>query len=229
MGGTPSRARASRRAIFLTAAVVLAAVFPPAAADAHRAGTSPEFFGVNGAYLRDFVQPQKAASLEGLAASMEDQGVNWTRLTFDQAIDNRTRNSFNWYAPDTMVAALARLGVRGAGAFIRTASWAADPATWDACGPRSAPHDLDGWSGWVAAATRRFGRNGTFWAQHPELPYLPITRWEIGNEVNSKIFWCPGTNPEQYAAVYSASRAAITQVDPQAEVMVAGLAPRFGW
>jgi hypothetical protein len=183
---------------------------------------------VNGAYLRAFVKPEMASSLEGLATSMEAQGVDWARLTFDQPIDNRTRNGFNWYAPDTMVAALARHGVRGAAAFIRTAAWAADPAIWSTCGSRSAPHDLDGWSGWVAAATRRFGRNGTFWAQHPELPYLPIKRWEIGNEVNSKIFWCPGANPEQYAAVYSASQDAITKVDPQAEVMVAGLAPRFG-
>jgi hypothetical protein len=218
-----------KAAVLVTAVLVLAVAAKPASAEAHAPGTSPEFFGVNGAYLRDFVRAEKAATLEGLAASMEAQGIDWARLTFDQAVDERTRGSFNWYAPDTMVAALARHGVRGAGAFIGTAAWAAEPEEWQTCGARSRPYDIGGWSEWVAAAARRYGTNGTFWAQHPQLPYLPIKRWEIGNEVNSKIFWCPGANPEQYASVYSASHTAITQVDPQAEVMVAGLAPRFGW
>jgi hypothetical protein len=227
MGGASSTLRTCLIGMLLAVTLTLAIGSRPATADAHTPGTSPEFFGVNGAYLRDFVQPQKAATLDGLAASMDAQGIDWTRLTFDHAVEERTRGNFNWYAPDTMVAALARHGVRGAGAFIQTAAHATDPAAWSTCGVRGAPFDLEAWSGWVAAATRRFGRGGSFWAQHPELRYLPIKRWEIGNEVNSKIFWCPGANPEQYASVYSASLDAITEVDPDAEVMVAGLAPHF--
>jgi hypothetical protein len=228
-GGARTTFRACQAVLLLTVALVLAMGSRPATAAAYTPGTTPEFFGVNGAYLRDYVQPAKAATLEALAASMDAQGIDWTRITFDQSIDERTRNSFNWYAPDVMVAALARHGVRGAVSFVGTASWAADPASWGACGSRARPYDIVGWSDWVAAAARRYGTNGTFWAQRPELPRLPIKRWEIGNEVNSAIFWCPGANPEQYASVYSSSHTAITQVDPQAEVMVAGLAPRFGW
>jgi hypothetical protein len=229
LGGARNKLRGCQAVILMTVALVVATGANPATTDAHTPGTTPEFFGVNGAFLRDYVQPAKATTLEGLAASMEAEGIDWARLTFDQAVDERTRGNFNWYAPDAMVTALARHGVRGAGSFIGTAYWAADPALNGAYGARAWPYDIEGWSEWVAAAARRFGTNGTFWAQHPELPYLPIKRWEIGNEVNSGIFWRPAANPEQYAAVYSASQAAITGVDPQAEVMVAGLAPRFGW
>lgn len=211
----------------LASAIVTLLLASPAGA--HAPGTSPDFFGINGAYLRDFVNPDQAATLEGLAASMGEQGISWARITFDQAVDEPYPGYFNWYAEDRMVSALARHGVRGAASFVGTAYWASDPRHVPECGPMAAPKDLAGWSEWVAAAARRYGENGTFWRAHPELPELPIRIWEIGNEVNSKIFWCPGANPERYAAVYSASADAIRAVDPSAKVIVAGLAPRFGW
>jgi hypothetical protein len=213
------------------AALLLAALIIPAQAGARapRAPrTSPDFFGVNGAMLRNFVSPDRAGALEGLAASMGQQGISWMRLTFDQAVEERQKGNFNWYTPDTMIAALARHGVSGAAVFVGTAGWAADPAQGGKCSWRAAPFDLAGWTDWVAAAARRYGSNGTFWAAHPELPKLPIQRWEIGNEVNSSQFWCPAANPEQYAKVYSASANSIRTVDPAAKVIVAGLAPRFG-
>lgn len=200
----------------------------PASASAYAPGTSPGFFGVNGAMLRAFVGQDHAASLDGLATSMGQQGISWARLTFDQATEERQRGTFNWYVPDTMVAALARHGVRGEASFVGTAPWAADPSSVGRCPWGMAyPADIGGWSDWVAAAARRYGPNGTFWDAHPELPRLPIQTWEIGNEVNSAQFWCPAANPEQYARVYSASADAIQSVDPGGRVIVAGLAPRF--
>jgi hypothetical protein len=217
-----------RRACLAAALVSsFGALVLPASASAYAPGTSSDFFGVNGTVLRNFVSPDKAASLDGLATSMGQQGISWARLVFDQANDERQRGIFNWYTDDTMVAALARHGVRGAPVFVGTAGWAADPALGGRCSWRASPYDLPGWSDWVAAAARRYGSNGTFWTAHPELPKLPIRTWEIGNEVNSAQFWCPGANPEQYAKVYSASANAINSADPSAEVIVAGLAPRF--
>jgi hypothetical protein len=210
-------------------AVLTATLAVTPSANAYDPGTSADFFGVNGAVLRNFVNPDKAATLEGLATSMGGQGISWTRITFDQAVDEKEKGVFNWYAEDQMVAALARHGVRGAASFVGTATWAADPAMYGTCPwGRAYPHDLDGWTTWVAAAARRYGSTGGFWILHPELPKLPIRTWEIGNEVNSAAFWCPGANPEQYAQVYSASSDAIKAVDPTAKVIVAGLAARFG-
>src|SRR3954451_20543055 len=214
-------------AVVSVAAVAVLAL--PSPASGSTPGTSPSFFGVNAAYLRDYVAPDKAATLDGLATSMGQQGISWARLTFDQSVEERTKGTFNWYVPDTMIAALARHGVRGAASFMGTAGWDADPSVASACGSRAAPYDLAGWSSWVRAAARRYGPNGTFWSQHPALPSLPIQTWEVGNEVNSGVYWCPGANPEQYAQVYSASAGAVGAVDPSGQVIVGGLAPRFGW
>jgi List-Bact-rpt repeat protein len=213
----------------LIASGALAALVLASPASAYSPGTSPDFFGVNGAFLRNFVSSDKAASLDGLATSMGQQGIAWTRLTFDQSVEERTKGTFNWHVPDTMIAALARHGVRGLGSFVGTASWAADSSSVANCGSRAAPADLNGWSQWVSAAAKRYGSNGTFWTAHPELPKLPIRTWEIGNEVNSGIYWCPAANPEQYAAVYGASATAIKSADSGSQTIVAGLAPRFGW
>jgi len=219
----------AHRTGLLAGFVLFATALLPAPASAYAPAASPDFFGVNGAMLRNFVDPDKAATLDALATSMREQDISWTRLTFDQAIDEPQKGNFNWYAPDAMVAALARHGVRGAASFVGTAPYTADPnAVWICPYARAYPADLSAWSGWVTASVRRYGENGTFWRAHPELPKLPIRTWEIGNEVNSELFWCPGANPEQYAAVYSSSASAIKAVDPSAQVIVGGLAPRFG-
>jgi hypothetical protein len=198
-------------------------------ASAYEPGTSQDFFGVNAAFLRDFTWPDKRDRLEGLATSMGRQGISWARLTFDQSVEERQRGTFYWYVPDTMIAALARHGVRGAASFVGTATWEADQADLGRCGSLAAPKNRTGWTDWVTAAARRYGPGGSFWAAHPELPNLPIRTWEIGNEVNSGVFWCPAANPEQYADIYGASARAINGVDSTARVMVAGLAPRFGY
>jgi hypothetical protein len=221
------RDRTRRRAFGVIAAV--AVMLPLAStANAHAPGTSADFFGVNGGYLRPLTLPDRAARLDAVTASMGRQGISWARLVFDQSVEERQRNSFDWYVPDTMIAALARHGVRGAAAFVGTAAWADDPFLLLSCGNRAYPHDVAGWADWVAAAARRYGPSGTFWRAHPALPELPIRTWEIGNEPNLKIFWCPKANPEQYAYVYTASVDAIAAVDPDAQVIVGGLAPNFG-
>jgi hypothetical protein len=202
------------------------------AASAHTPGTSPDFFGVNAAYLRQLSFPDRpdlVSRMDAVAASMGRAGISWARLTFDQSVEERRRGVFDWTVPDMMVAALARHGVRGEAMFVGTAPWADAPSLLDLnrCGTRAWPYDIPAWADWVAAAARRYGANGSFWAAHPELPQLPIRTWEIGNEVNLAIFWCPKANPERYAEVYSASANAIAAVDPGAKVIVGGLAPNF--
>src|SRR5690349_8890007 len=91
---------------------------PQASASAYAPATSPGVFGVNGGMLRAFVDPDKAATLEALATSMGQEGISWSRLTFDQSMEEPQPGSFNWYTPDTIIAALARHGVRGAAVFV---------------------------------------------------------------------------------------------------------------
>ena len=81
----------------------------------------------------------------------------------------------------------------------------------------------------VTSFAQQYGRGGTFWAQHPELPYLPVVSYEIGNEPDitptapadeTSLHYA---DPAGYAQVYEAARTALHQVDPAAQAVVGGM------
>jgi hypothetical protein len=85
----------------------------------------------------------------------------------------------------------------------------------------------------ITAFARRYGPNGTFWATHPQLPYLPVQSFEIGNEPNlptkwvvdtAHLHWDAPAGPAAYAEVYNAARSALHAVDPTGVAVVGGLA-----
>ncbi len=81
---------------------------------------------------------------------------------------------------------------------------------------------------YVTAFAQRYGPGGTFWSQNPQLPYLPVLSYEIGNEPNIPLQWIADdtnlhwTDPSAYAQVYEAARAALHQVDPTGVAAVVG-------
>jgi hypothetical protein len=194
----------------------------------NQAQSSAEFFGANAPLLRDYAGPDRAGALDALSCGMSAEGIRWARIVFDQLVEQRSPGAIDWTIPDRVVGTLARHGVRTQALFVGTAAWAADPSVAPVCRSRSYPADVAAWSHFVGAAVERYGRDGAFWREHPEIQPLPIVTWEIGNEENLRLFWCPAANPEQYAAVYRASRAAALAADPKALVAVGGLAPTFG-
>jgi hypothetical protein len=74
------------------------------------------------------------------------------------------------------------------------------------------------------AFTQRYGRNGSFWSAQPSLPYKPVTTYEVWNEENEQGAWLPQPDPSAFASLYSDARYWIVQVDPQATVLIGGLA-----
>ncbi|MGN6869070.1 MAG: hypothetical protein ACTHMY_11785 [Solirubrobacteraceae bacterium] len=97
--------------------------------------------------------------------------------------------------------------------------------------PRSqgAAADATTMAAFVTSFAQRYGRGGTFWAQHPELPYLPVVSYEIGNEPDitptapadqTSLHYA---NPADYALVYETTRDALHQVDPSAQAVVGGM------
>jgi hypothetical protein len=97
--------------------------------------------------------------------------------------------------------------------------------------PRSqgAEADASAMAAFVTSFAQRFGPGGTFWAQHPELPYLPVESYEIGNEPDitptdpadeTSLHYA---DPADYAEVYEAARTALHQVDPSAQAVVGGM------
>ena len=77
----------------------------------------------------------------------------------------------------------------------------------------------------MRALAERYGPGGSFWSAHPDLPYDPVTTYEVWNEPNLATFWCPRPDPAAYARIYLAAHQAIHAADPEATVLLGGLAP----
>src|SRR5262249_41102751 len=71
----------------------------------------------------------------------------------------------------------------------------------------------------------RYGADGSFWKQNPDLPKTPITDWQVWNEPNSPLFWKPTPNAGDYLALLRAFDSAIRPVDPGTRILVGGLFP----
>jgi hypothetical protein len=134
---------------------------------------------------------------------------------------------FDWRSTDPWVAALAERGLRWQPTVMGTPTpaWARDPSASAAgCGYRSPPGRPFDYARFAGALAARYGREGGFWRMHPELPYEPITAYQLWNEPNHHPFWCPRPDPEAWAALAGAAARALHAVDPEASVVSAGLA-----
>jgi hypothetical protein len=132
------------------------------------------------------------------------------------------QHTYNWSMYDSIAQALAQHNLRWYPIVGYSTSWAGL-----ASGDNSeiAPNHVGDFANFAWALARRYGRGGTFWSSHPSLPQLPVTSYEIWNEENSSTFMQQqNTAPEAYADLYMAARNAIRSSDPNADVVVGGLA-----
>jgi hypothetical protein len=199
--------------------VAAAISFLPASALA--AGPAPDgFFGVNPGDL--FKQPQ--AQWDTHLQAIADDGVQvvrmgawWSDLEPGPPVNGV--HNYSWGDVDKQVAALARHNLQWEPLLCFSATWGSTiPGDYN-----GAPDGTENFSLFAAALAKRYGPGGSFWAEHPELPALPITAYEVWNEENAKVYWHPST-PEDYADLYAATRSAIHGVDANASVIVGGLA-----
>ncbi len=87
--------------------------------------------------------------------------------------------------------------------------------------------DLAGYEAFARSVAARFGPGGSFWAENPSVPALPIRAWEVWNEPNLPEFWdgAHPAPPAAYRALLAAARRGLRTADPQARVIFAGLSP----
>jgi hypothetical protein len=85
------------------------------------------------------------------------------------------------------------------------------------------PKNLNAMGAFAAAVAQRYGRGGSFWAAHPEVPTLPMTAYQVWNEPNLAAYSPPKPSASRYVAMLRAVGPAIKAVDPQAEIVTAGL------
>lgn len=187
----------------------------------------PDFFGINPGDLFKLPADRWDGELAAIAASGIESvrmGAWWSDL--EPAPPIAGKHTYSWSDLDERVAALARHGLRWEPLLCFSPTWGSKvPGDYTA-----SPSDPALFAAFAAALTQRYGRGGSFWVEHPELPQLPVTSYELWNEQNAKLYWHPGDNAaEEYADLYASARSAMRQVDGAARVTVGGLgAPADG-
>jgi hypothetical protein len=74
----------------------------------------------------------------------------------------------------------------------------------------------------LRAAVYRYGTRGSFWRENPDLPRLPVRRWEIWNEENIVTF-SREPDPTRFARLIEISGGLLHRLDPGSTVILGGL------
>ena len=151
--------------------------------------------------------------------------MNWASVDQTAAADDN-----DWSQIDLAVAAAARNGIQVVPFVFGTPPWVAQTLDNRSCSVERcvllAPTQaaaLAEWKRFLGEAVARYGPNGTFFADHPELPPTPIVTWQLWNEMNSKSFYLPKPNVNAYAALVTTGAEAIRGVDPAAKILLGGM------
>lgn len=192
----------------LSILVLVAAMAWPAAAHAY---LPPGFIGVS---------PQSPANAKDFEL-MRSAGVESVRLPlYWTAVQESppTLAEANWDGFDHEVKLAAEADIRVMPFVWGSPEWAA-PQVIDL--PVRSAWQRWGWSKLLREAARRYGPNGSFWEENPELPFLPIRLWEIWNEENIVTF-ADRPDPVGFARLIRISGRALHGVDPGAKVILGG-------
>jgi hypothetical protein len=201
----PGRTATTKRAVLagLLAALVVLVIAPPAAA------VPRDFYGI---------VPETDTS-DAEFARMGQGRVGTFRWPLSWGQVEQTKGTYDFTATDELITQLSKNGIEPR-PFVCCV-----PAFFhsDVKQPPTGPAEDAAWQNFLRAVMKRYGRTGEFWAEHPLVPFNPITEVQIGNEPNSSSFNHPGPNPKLYAHILEISSAAIREVDPSAYIVLGGM------
>jgi hypothetical protein len=174
--------------------------------------------------------PQSSLSVEQYQR-VHQGGVDTIRLPINwAAVQPAEGAACDWTATDSQVSEAARTGIDVLPFLAGVPVWAETlmPVGGGVLVPAHLPVKGKARAGWLAfctAVVARYGSNGSFWAEHPDVPFRPLRNWQIWNEPNFK-FFVHKPNPTEYAQMVKISAGAIKSTDPKAKIILAGL---FAW
>ena len=151
-----------------------------------------------------------------------DAGVRIIRQAMYWKTIELVRGQYDWAHWDQYVEDVARHGIQVMPIIFdapvwhqqrrtRTSSWASMP-------PRPAAM-----ASFAGRLVRRYGPEGSFWEERPELPPMPIRHWQIWNEPNLPRYWAERPSAAEYVKLLRASYRRIKREDPGAQVVAAGM------
>ena len=204
------------RALVLALALALAAA-APASADRKVPGG---WLGVQA----DGPVVDAPAAFEGEWDQMAGAGVETVRLTFLWRTAQPAAGPIDFAATDGLVLSAARRHLEVLPNVWATPDWAAE-RPGDAASP---PRDRAAYGRFLGALIGRYGPSGSLWAEHPDVPRIPIRAWQIWNEPTMTRYWSRQPFAKSYVALLRAAYAAVRRADPRARVVLAGL-PNESW
>jgi hypothetical protein len=207
--------RARLIAIATIALVALLAV--PMTAEAAKRKVPFGFFGA--------VMPPPIANPDGITDAQLDQqmtlmarsGVESVRVARAWEELEPRENTFVFGGLDRVVATAATHGLQPLINVTRTPRWASsDPRSSDY--GRLPPRDGT-YGELMRQLVLRYGPNGTFWAERPTVPRLPVRQWQIWNEPSGPAHWRPRPWAPSYTRLLREASQAIHATDSGAEVV----------
>jgi hypothetical protein len=126
--------------------------------------------------------------------------------------------AFDWSHYDAIIGAAAQQGIRVLPTVYSSPAWVAGRTNFPPTG-----RFRDPFRAFVQAAAQRYGSNGTFWSSNPTIAKMPVTDWQLWNEMNSPSFWFHKPSPKQYVSLLKVFRNGIKAGDPSAKIVLGGL------
>jgi hypothetical protein len=179
----------------------------------------PDFIGV---VADDYVAGDTEYKRD-TAEQMAESGVRLVRQSFDWTLLEPGPGQFNPEGYDDFVRQLALHGIRALPVLVNPPPHRSTAPAHGAQRGSYPPRNFEAFGEFAAKLVRRYGPKGSFWAGEPELPRLPIRAWQVWNEPSLPVYWRPHPDASEYARLLRVTADAIKRVDPEAEIVSAGI------
>jgi polysaccharide biosynthesis protein PslG len=212
--------RLKSRLARLTLACAVAGVCAASAAPSAGA-VSRDFFGVVA------IQPPTASTFQTMGRGRV--GTVRALLFWASVEPNPVARDWGYY--DELVANASAQGIRVLPVLFGSPAWAQTPEVRYPISRRARAAFVQ----FVSEAVNRYKAGGAFWqssywnsfrAAHPGIQPVPITHWQLWNEVNSPSYSTPHPRVSQYARLVKQTGAAIHSNDPDGHLVLAGMFTR---
>ena len=209
----------SARKLCLVVAATVAVCVVPAAARSQGAAPPPDFYGVWANGTLGAGEPERGLTMDRqaqLGARHLRQFFNWGQVEWQ-------RGHYDFRVTDPFVADAARRGLRILPVLLGSTDWnTTQPA---GVPPRGVypPSDPGEFGAFARALAERYGPRGSFWFEHPHLPYVPVVSWQVWNEPSIPYFWATGPDAWAYTDLLRSTTQGIRSAAPDAEVVAAGI------
>lgn len=158
-------------------------------------------FGAVSSHIKLYPQPL----IEGEVAALKDAGLSWLRCDFAWYDLEPSPGQWNFSGTDQVVQEAMENGLSLLGLLGTSPPWANGGKDWN-----YPPTDLTAWRNYVRTVSSRYRGK--------------VPAWEIWNEENIPAFWQPQPDPQDYLAILAAASEEIRAVDPEACIVMGGMA-----